>query len=57
MATTYITKARRQELIDEYMECYEETGGEDIAAEEASLKAMSNSELVAEIKASGWEIL
>ena len=57
MATTYITKARRAELIDEYMECYEETGGEDIADERASLEAMNNSELVAEITASGWGIL
>ena len=65
MATTYITKTRRAELINEFMECWHETesySSEDRAEAEgvqyrADLEAMNNSELVAEITASGWGIL
>ena len=65
MASTYISKARRAELIDEFMECWLET--ESYSTPEAAeaeardyrqgLHATPNPQLVAEIKASGWGIL
>ena len=62
MATTYITKDRRQSLIDQYMECWFDTESfstEEAAEEEArelrsEFMSMNNSQLMAEIKASGW---
>ena len=65
MASTYISKARRAELIDEFMECWQETesystpeAADDEARQyRADLEALSNPDLVAEIKASGWDIL
>ena len=64
MATTYITKARRAELIDQFMDCWFETqsySSEDQAEAEgaqyrADLEAMNNSELVAAINEYGWDI-
>ena len=53
----FITKTRRQELIAEFLDCYEETGGEDTAAEQAKLQAMNNSELVSYVQAAGWGIV
>ena len=60
MATTYITKDRRQFLIDEYMEFWFDTESystEDAAEEEGrevrtELESMNNSRLVAHIEAS-----
>ena len=65
MASTYISKARRAELIDEFMDCWMETesystpeAADDEARKyRADLAALSNPDLVAEIKASGWDIL
>lgn len=65
MASTYISKARRAALIDEFMECWIETesystpeAADDEARQyRADLAALSNPDLVAEIKASGWDIL
>jgi hypothetical protein len=65
MATTYISKARRAELIEEFMDCWMETesystpeAADDEAHQyRADLAALSNPDLVAEIKASGWGIL
>jgi hypothetical protein len=64
MTTTYITKARRQDLIEQYMDCWfgtESYSTEDAAESEgqwmrSQLEAMNNSQLVAECKASGWGI-
>jgi len=64
MATTYINKARRQSLIDQYMECWFDTESystEEAAEDEgremrAELESMNNSQLMADIKASGWGI-
>tara|TARA_B100000925_G_C21959125_1_gene452558 strand:+ start:263 stop:472 length:210 start_codon:yes stop_codon:yes gene_type:complete len=69
MTSTYISKARRSELIDEYMDCWIETESWDgceqhgVTPEQATsqmrsqLESMNNSQLIAEIKASSWEIL
>lgn len=64
MATTYISKARRADLIEQYMDCWMDTQSysseEDAEAEAAEmrqeLEAMNNSRLLAECKASGWGI-
>ena len=65
MATTYINKARRQDLIEQYMDCWleteswesEETAERDEAEMRQELQAMNNSQLVAECQASGWGIV
>ena len=65
MASTYISKARRAELIDEFMDCWidtesystPETADDEARQYRADLEALSNPDLVAEIKASGWDIL
>jgi hypothetical protein len=65
MATTYINKARRQDLIKQYMDCWleteswesEATAEEDEAWMRQELEAMNNSQLVAECEASGWGII
>ena len=65
MASTYISKARRAELIDEFMDCWidpesfspPETADDEPRQYRADLEALSNPDLVAEIKASGWDIL
>ena len=54
---TFITKARRQELIDQYIDCHEDLGGDDSEALLVQLNAMNNSELVQYVKDSGWDIL
>jgi|LakMenE18May11ns_1017448.scaffolds.fasta_scaffold7736653_1 hypothetical protein len=64
MATTYINKAQRQTLIDQFMECWFDTESystEDAAEEEgremrAELESLNNSQLMAEIKKSEWSI-
>lgn len=55
--TTYINEARRQELIDQYIDCHEETGGEDSEGLRISLNCLSDSELVKYCKESGWDIV
>ena len=65
MTTTYINKARRQDLIEQYMNCWleteswesEATAEEDEAWMRQELEAMNNSQLVAECQASGWGIV
>lgn len=57
MASTYLNKADRKSYIDEYIDCYEDTGGDDLDAERERLEAMNNSELIKEIKSTGWDIL
>lgn len=64
MTTTYINKARRQDLIEQYMDCWMGTcsySTEEAAEEEAAwmrqqLEAMNNSQLVAEFLQTGWGI-
>jgi hypothetical protein len=64
MTTTYINKARRQDLIEQYMECWFDTHSYSTEADAESegrwmrdqLEAMNNSQLVAECKAIGWGI-
>lgn len=64
MATTYITKDRRQSLIDQYMDCWFDTQSystEDAAEDEGremrtELESMNNSQLMAEVQSSGWGI-
>ena len=48
MATTYLTKAQRKSLIEEYLECQEEVGGD---ATFESLNALNNVELINECTA------
>ena len=48
MATTYITKAQRQNLIDQYEECAEDMGEE---FDRARLESLNNTALIAECKA------
>ena len=55
--TTYITQTRRQELIDQYIDCHEETGGEDSEGLRIALNCLSNPELVNYCKESGWDIV
>jgi hypothetical protein len=65
MATTYISKARRQDLIEQYMDCWLDTcsySTEDNAETEGQwmrgqLEAMNNSQLVAECESSNWGII
>ena len=62
---TYISKERRQELIEQYLDCWWDTcsySTEAEAEEEAKwmqeqLDAMNNSQLVAEIEGTGWGII
>ncbi len=64
MATTYINKTRREDLIEQYMDCWFDTHSystEDAAEEEGrwmrgQLESMNNSQLVAECRSSGWGI-
>jgi hypothetical protein len=64
MTTTYINKAQRKNLIDQYMECWFDTESfsTEAAAESegsemrAELESMNNSQLMAEIRSSGWNI-
>jgi len=65
MTTTYITKARRQDLIEQYMDCWFETCSYSTEANaetegqwmQQQLEAMNNSQLVAECETSGWGII
>ena len=57
MASTYLSKEDRKSYIDEYIDCYEDTDGDDPDAERERLEAMNNSELIKEIKSTGWDIL
>ena len=54
---TYLTADRRQELIDQYIDCHEELGGEDSEGLRISLNCLSNPELVKYCQASGWDII
>ena len=56
MTNTFLTAEQRQSLIDQYIDCYEETGGEDTEGMTICLMCLSNPELIAEVKASGWGI-
>jgi hypothetical protein len=53
---TYLTNAHRNSLVDQYVDCYEETGGEDSIITRIYLERLSNSELVKECNKSGWDI-
>ena len=67
MATmnTYISKDRRQDLIEQYLDCWWDTCSYSTEAEaetealliRTELEAMNNSQLVAEIEATGWGIV
>ena len=57
MASTYLSKEDRKSYIDEYIDCYEETGGDDPDTERTRLESLNNSDLIKEIKATGWDIL
>jgi len=65
MATTYITKARRQDLIEQYIDCFMDTHSystEEAAEQEAAewrqaLESMNNSQLIAEFHANGWSFV
>ena len=54
----YLTKDQRADLIAQYIECFLETGGseEDALSTENSLLKMSNTQLISEIRESGWDI-
>ena len=54
---TFLTKARRQELIDQYLDCYYEIEGGDVDEMEATLNSLSNSELVKHCQETGWDII
>jgi len=54
---TYITKARRQDLIDQYLDCYCEVEDGDVDAMEATLNSLSNSELVKYCEETGWDFV
>jgi len=51
---TYLTQTRRQDLIDQYIDCYEETSGEDSEGLRAWLNQLSNPNLVWHCEESGW---
>ena len=52
----YLTSDQRQSLIDQYIDCHLETGGEDAEGLEIALSCLSNPELIAYVKESGWDI-
>ena len=52
----YLTYARRQDLVDQYIDCYKETGGEDSTIARIGLERLTNSELVKTCLDSGWGI-
>lgn len=54
---TFLTAERRQDLIDQYIDCHEETGGEDPAGLRICLNCLSNPELIQYCKDSGWDIV
>ena len=62
---TYISKERRQELIEQYLDCWWDTCSYSTEAEaegeakwmQEQLDAMNNSQLVAEIEGTGWGII
>jgi hypothetical protein len=53
---TYLTQAQRQSLIEQYLDCHYETGGDENDGMEICLNCLSNPELISEIQASGWDI-
>ena len=57
MASTYLSKEDRKFYIDEYIDCYDETGGDDPDTERTRLESLNNSDLIKEIKETGWGIL
>ena len=54
---TFITNDRRQQLIDQYIDCHEDTGGEDSEGLRICLNSLSNPELVKYCQDSGWGIV
>lgn len=54
---TFITEARRQELINQYIDCHEETDGEDSEGLRICLNCLSNPELIKYCQDSGWDII
>ena len=65
MINTYLSAAKRADLIAQYMDCWfdtqsystEEAAEQEGAEMQAELEALPNPQLHAEIKASGWDIL
>ena len=55
--TTFLSQAQRQDLIEQYIDCYEETGGEFPEYITEMLESLSNPALINEINASGWDII
>jgi len=53
---TYLTREQRQSLIDQYMDCYLETGGDEDDGMEIALMGLSNPELIREVQSTGWGI-
>ena len=53
---TYLTQAQRQSLIEQYLDCHYETGGDEDDGMEICLNCLSNPELIAYVQASGWDI-
>ena len=51
-----ITENRRQDLIGQYIDCYEMTGGEDPEGLRICLNCLSDPELIKYCQASGWGI-
>lgn len=65
MQSTYINKETRSKLINQYLDCWFDTESyskESEAESEAALiksqlEALNNSELLKEIKSTGWEFI
>lgn len=53
---TYLTQTQRRSLIDQYMDCYLETGGDEDDGMEIALMGLSNPELIKEVRSTGWGI-
>jgi hypothetical protein len=64
MPSIYITKSKREDLIDQYLDCWWDTESYELAQTADSeafylkqkLEAMNNSELVSYVTESGWGI-
>ena len=54
--TTLARVLRRQDLINQYIDCHEEVGGEDSDGLRICLNCLSDSELVKYCQESGWDI-
>ena len=53
---SYLTQTQRQSLIEQYLDCHYETGGDENDGTDVYLNRLSNPELIRHVKSTGWGI-